>query len=321
MDNNFHEISFSGQTKSELSRINEEDRLAMRSEIAGFIRSTGVLSLVGLGKLNVKVSTDNNAVARHFKMLINEYFGAETSITVTTASSIKTNKIFEVNITEPDSCEMILRECGILLVREGCNYISDGIYSELVSRKIDKKAYIRGLFLGAGSISNPEKSYHLEFVFNTDNLAQDTKKLLNSFSLKAKVVQRKKSYIVYIKDSEKIADLLKIMGANEQVFKFEDTRVYKDVRNRVNRINNCDAANMDKSINAAMRQLEAIKIIENKYGLQVLPEKLRKVAEARLENPEISIKELGDMMTPPMSKSGVNHRLNKILEKAEKMGG
>lgn len=318
MENTYQEISFAGETKTELAMIKEENKCCMRSEIAGFIRSTGILSLVGLGKMNVKVSTDNPKVARHFKLLIKEYFNAESSILVGDAPAIRSGHIFEINITDPESCEMILRECGILLVREGCNYISDGIYSELIKKKCCKKAYLRGLFLGAGTINNPEKGYNIEFVFNTENLAADTKKLINSFGLKSKMIKRKKYYVVYVKEAEQIADILTIMGAHEQLFKFEDTRIYKELRNKTNRINNCDNANLDKSLNASGRQIDAIKLIEKRDGLKSLPDKLREVAELRLENPEVSLKELGEMMSPPISKSGINHRLNKIIERAEK---
>ena len=317
MESGYKEISFAGQTKEELARTDEENKCCTRSELAGFIRSSGTLSLVGSGKMNIKVTTDSSAVARRFKRLIKDYFRAESSIMVGDAPIVKSGHVFEINIIDSESCEMILRECGILLVREGCNYISDGIYGELVKKKCCKKAYLSCVFLGVGTINNPEKGYHVEFVFNTEKLASDARKLINSFGLKSKITKRKKHYVVYLKEAEQISDLLSIIGASEQLFKFEDTRIYKEIRNKTNRISNCDHANLDKSVDAAMRQIDAIKLIENGDGLKSLPDKLREIAEIRLSNPEASLKELGELLNPPMSKSGINHRLNKIMERAE----
>ena len=208
------------------------------------------------------------------------------------APIVKSGHVFEINIIDSESCEMILRECGILLVREGCNYISDGIYGELVKKKCCKKAYLRGLFLGVGTINNPEKGYHVEFVFNTEKLASDARKLINSFGLKSKITKRKKHYVVYLKEAEQISDLLSIIGASEQLFKFEDTRIYKEIRNKTNRISNCDHANLDKSVDAAMRQIDAIKLIENGDGLKSLPDKLREVAEIRSSGPRAGLGEI-----------------------------
>jgi DNA-binding protein WhiA len=212
-----------------------------------------------------------------------------------------------------------LRETGILMVREGFNYISDGIYPDLIKTKCCRKAYLRGVFLGAGTISDPEKAYHLEIVCNSEVLGNDVRKLINSFGLNSKLTVRKKKYVVYIKEAEKIIDFLNILGAHGQLLELENIRIMKDLRNKTNRISNCDSANLDKMINASARQLENIKLIDETRGIASLPDKLYETAVLRLENPEASLAELAEMLNPPLKKSGINHRLKKIEEIADRI--
>ena len=179
---------------------------------------------------------------------------------------------------------------------------------------------MRGIFMGAGTMSDPEKGYHLEFVCHSETMATDLKKLINSFvDLNARVSKRGNSHIVYMKKADYISDTLAIMGAASQVFSMEETRIKKSMVSDAKRIANCDTANLDRSVDAAMRQLAAISKIQEERGLEWLPEKLREVAELRLENPYISIAALGDMCDPPLKKSGINNRLRKIEEIAAKM--
>ena len=182
-----------------------------------------------------------------------------------------------------------------------------------------KRAYIKGAFLGGGSISNPEKTYHLEFVTHSEEYAQDLSKLINSFGLNSKVIQRKNSFIIYIKEGEQIVDLLNIVGAHTSLLELENIRIMKEMRNNVNRLVNCETANLSKTVNAAVRQVESIKLIQNSIGLQRLPKNLQEVAELRLSYPDESLKELGEMLDPPVGKSGINHRLRKIEKIAEEI--
>ena len=177
---------------------------------------------------------------------------------------------------------------------------------------------MRGTFLGAGTISHPEKGYHMEIVCNSSTLANDLKRLINSFGLRSKVTTRKNNYVVYLKESEQISDFLALLGANKHVMEFENVRIVKELRNKTNRIVNCESANLDKTINSASRQIETIRLIESKGGLACLPEKLREIAVLRLENPDSSLTELGQMLDPPLKKSGVSHRFRKIEEIAER---
>ena len=312
-------MSFSANTKNEIARIESDKKCCELAEIAGFIRMCGTIKISGGGKLNILLLTENPAVARHFKKLIKHYFGANAALVIAKTNILKKSHYYELTIDSSMNAEQILRETGMLMVKEGCNYISDGIYSGLIKTKCCRKAFLRGIFLGAGTISDPEKAYHLEIVCNSEALSNDVKKLVNSFGLHSKSVIRKNSHVVYLKEAEQIIDFLNILGAHGQLLDFENVRIIKEMRNKTNRINNCDSANLDKTINASSKQLENIRLIESVRGLASLPEKLRVAAELRLENPEASLQELSEMMDPPIGKSGINHRFKKIEELAEKI--
>lgn len=318
-------MSFASETKNELARIEPEKKCCMLAEISGFLRVAGSIGLVGFGKFKIIITTENPAVARHYKKLIQDYFGIETKLEIGEGKAVgksRSSKKFSYSITiDADNLsEQILRETGILLIREGNNYISDGIYSGIVRTKCCKKAYLRGVFMGAGTMSDPEKGYDLEFVLDSANMASDLKKLINSFvDLSCKVTERRGKHVVYMKKADYISDMLAIMGASSQVFSMEETRIKKEMVSSAKRMSNCDSANMDRSIEASMKHIEAIKKIESSVGLASLPDSLREAAELRIEHPDISISALGELCNPPLKKSGINKRLIKIEEIASKL--
>lgn len=318
-------MSFASETKNELSRIEPEKKCCQLAEISGFLRVAGSLRLAGGGKFRIVITTENPAIARHYKKLIHEYFGVETHLEIGESASVGKSKAgshyaYSLTIDPDNLSEQILRETGILMIKEGNNYISDGIFSGLIRSKCCKKSYLKGVFLGAGTMSDPEKGYHLEFVCHSETMANDLKKMINSFvDLSAKVSKRGKSHIVYMKKADYIRDTLAIMGAVSQVFSMEETRIKKGMVSDAKRMANCDNANLDRSVDAAMRQLQAIEKIEEIRGLESLPDKLREVAELRRENPYISITALGELCDPPLKKSGVNNRLRRIEEVAAKL--
>ena len=318
-------MSFASETKNELARIEPEKKCCMLAEISGFLRVAGSIGLVGFGKFKIIITTDNPAVARHYKKLIQDYFGIETKLEIGEGKAVgksRSSKKFSYSITidADNRSEQILRETGILLVREGNNYISDGIYSGIVRTKCCKKAYLRGVFMGAGTMSDPEKGYDLEFVLESATMAADLKKLINSFvDLSCKVIERRGKHVVYMKKADYISDMLAIMGASSQVFSMEETRIKKEMVGSARRMSNCDSANMDRSIEASMKHIEAIKKIQETKGLASLPETLREAAELRLEHPDISIAALGELCDPPMKKAGINKRLMRIQEIASKL--
>ena len=318
-------MSFASETKNELARIEPEKKCCMLAEISGLLRVAGSIGLVGFGKFKIIITTDNPAVARHYKKLIQDYFGIETKLEIGEGKAVGKNRSsrkfsYSITIDADNRSEQILRETGILLVREGNNYISDGIYSGIVRTKCCKKAYLRGVFMGAGTMSDPEKGYDLEFVLESATMAADLKKLINSFvDLSCKVTERRGKHVVYMKKADYISDMLAIMGASSQVFSMEETRIKKEMVGSARRMSNCDSANMDRSIEASMKHIEAIKKIQKTKGLASLPETLREAAELRLENPDVSLTALGEMCEPSVKKAAISKRLKKIEEIAVKL--
>lgn len=182
-----------------------------------------------------------------------------------------------------------------------------------------KRAFLRGAFLSVGSMSNPEKGYHLEFVCDTQRQATQIQEVLKVFDIEAKIVQRKKYQVLYIKESEEIVELLNVMGAHVALMDLENLRILKDMRNSINRRVNCEAANITKTVNASSKQISDIEYIKEHYGFENLSFQLREIAEVRLDYPEATLKELGDLLDPKVGKSGVNHRLRKLGELAERL--
>lgn len=311
-------MSFSQDTKQELTRIDPEKKCCQLAEIAGFLRMCGSISLMG-GRMGVRLTTDSPATARLFVRLLKSYFDAKVNLNVEEAAPLKRGREYHLIITPEMNAEMILRETGILGVKEGLNYIADGIKSDLIRKKCCKKAYLRGVFLGGGTISAPQKGYHLELTCSSEYLAADVRKLIHSFGLNARISQRREQFVVYLKDSEQISDLLNILGAHGQLLAFENVKIVKEMRNKTNRIMNCESANLDKTVNAAGRQLACIRKIQSVTGLQSLPPKLLEAAQLRLAHPEATLAELAELAEPPLAKSGLNHRLKKIEEMAEKL--
>ena len=313
-------MSFASETKNELARITPEKNCCMLAEIAGFMRIAGSVRLVGGGKFQIVMTTSSPAIARHYKTLIKSYFSIDPALEMGQAGGLKKGHAYILTIGPEDLSEQILRETGILMVKEGMNFISDGIYDGLIRTKCCRKAYLRGAFLAGGTVNSPEKEYHLEISTGTELLAKELRRLFNSFvDINARVVIRKNSRGVYLKAGEQIKDVLAIMGASNQFFAFEDAMMMKEIKSKTHRISNLDNANIDKALLAAEKQLTAIHRIAEKKSLDFLSPKLREAAEARLEHPEMGIEELGKAMDPPLSKSGINNRLRRIEEIAKKL--
>jgi DNA-binding protein WhiA len=313
-------MSFSLDVKNELARATPEKRCCQLAELAGFIRVGGILGLAGGGRLALTLYTENPAVARHYKKLLKEYFGTSANLFVGEHANFrKKGHLYELCADDDAGADRILRETGILITRDGYDGIDDGICDGLLKTKCCRKAYLRGAFLGAGAMSDPEKGYHFEIVCGSEILAADLRRLFNSFTdIRAGIAARRGRFAVYLKDAGRIADILNILGAHGQLLKFENVRIVKDLRNRTNRISNCDNANLDKSLRAAEEQIAAITRLRDGGGFDGLSEKLRTAAALRLANPEASLSELGEMMDPPINKSSVHHRL-RAIEKIEKL--
>ena len=311
-------MSFSSQIKEELSRQVSSARHCQIAEVAAIISMCGKVSIDSRERYAVKVRTENVSVARKYFTLLKKTFNIETETFVSRNRS--TESISYTTIIKKHEDAMRVLQASKLIDMEGEIAEEYSVIKNLVvQRGCCKRAFIRGAFLAAGSINNPEKSYHIEIVCASENKAEQIKELINSFGLESKVINRKKSYVVYLKEGSQIVDLLNIMEAPVALMELENVRILKEMRNSVNRMVNCETANINKTVSAAVKQTEDIQFIQNTIGLKKLPENLREIAEVRLAYPNATLKELGDLLSVPLGKSGVNHRLRKLSEIAEKL--
>jgi DNA-binding protein WhiA len=241
-----------------------------------------------------------------------------TELIVKKGSGIKRGNIYEIFIV---NAQDILTDLGIILIIDEMFEINNSIPKVFMETDCCPRAYIRGAFLGCGSVSDPERGYHLEFNLHSYNYAVEFAELLNTYELKAKIINRKSNFIVYLKESDKIVDLLNIIGAHHSLLQFENVRIIKEMRNNVNRIVNCETANLNKIVSAAMQQIRNIRWLDDYMGMDNLPKDLYEIAQIRLENEDLSLKEIGEMLDPPLGKSGVNHRFKKISHMVEELRG
>ncbi|WP_054025937.1 DNA-binding protein WhiA [Bacillus sp. FJAT-28004] len=308
-------MSFAAQTKKELTLI-EADSCCEIAELSALIRMNGSVS-VSSRKVVLDISTENAAIARRIYSLLKKHYEVHVELLVRKKMRLKKNNVYIVRI--PVRVQEILSELKI--VSEGFMF-NLGIDKEIIRKPCCKRSYLRGAFLAGGSVNNPEgSSYHLEISSMYQEHCEALVDLANKFDLNARCIERKKGFIFYIKEGEKIIELLNIVGAHQALFKFEDVRIMRDMRNSVNRIVNCETANLNKTIGAAVRQIENIKLLQREVGLDSLPDKLKEVAEIRLQHPDMNLTEVGEMLGGKVSKSGVNHRLRKIDALAEKIRG
>ncbi|MBD7908925.1 DNA-binding protein WhiA [Sporosarcina gallistercoris] len=307
-------MSFASETKKELTQI-EADDCCTKAEVAAFIRMNGVLSFSNK-TISLDVQTENAAIARRLYSNLKRLYTHKVELLVRRKMRLKKNNVYICRIRE--GARQLLDDLDILTNTFQSN---QSISEAIIPNECCKRAYLRGAFLAGGSVNNPEtSSYHLEvfsmYAEHSDALVE----LMNDYQLNAKSIERKKGFVAYLKEAEKIADFLSIIGAHVALMRFEDIRIVRDMRNSVNRLVNCETANLNKTISAAQRQVENIKLIQSTIGLEQLPDRLQEIAHLRVEYQDITLKELGEMVSGgPVSKSGVNHRLRKIDEIAEKV--
>ena len=311
-------MSFSSKVKGEICRYNDISKDEALSEITAIMKVSGTLAFSGKG-LKFRITTENPASARLAFSILKDYFNIHSKLMVKKSNSLKKNNIYMVVIDEEMGVKNLLEITGILTEVDGILSLDYSIDNKFIDTEDKKRAFIRGAFIGGGSVSNPEKTYHLEFVAHSEEFANDLKNVINHYKLNSKVIKRKNSFIVYIKEVEKIQDMLSVLGAHTCLLEMENIRIVKEMRNNVNRLVNCETANLSKTVNAAVRQVESIKYIDSTVGISRLPKNLQEIAYLRLENPEESLKELGEMLDPPVGKSGVNHRLRKIEKIAQEL--
>lgn len=307
-------MSFASETKKELTTI-ETSGCCTKAELSALIRMNGSLSFSNR-QLVVNIQTENAAIARRIYVLIKRNYEAQVELLVRKKMRLKKNNVYIVRLKE--KAKHILEDLGI--VEDGFAFVYQ-ISDRITAKDCCRRAYLRGAFLAGGSVNNPEtSSYHLEVFSMYEEHNEALCSLMNTFGLNAKTLERKKGFITYLKEAEKISDFFSITGAHSALMRFEDVRIVRDMRNSVNRLVNCETANLNKTIGAALRQVENIKFIDQTVGLGILPDRLREIAELRVLHQDVTLKELGEMVSgSAISKSGINHRLRKIDEIADKI--
>lgn len=290
-------MSFSGKIKEELAQHYAKARHCNLAELSALVHMSGSFEKDGYGSCILKLHTENDGVARKCFTLLGKTFNISTDI------AIRRN-------AAKGSCSYYIRAKGEELL---------AVENVIVQAVCCKRAYIRGAFIASGSMSDPDKSYHFEIVCGTLKQAEYLRNMINSFEMDAKIVKRKKSYVVYLKEGSQIVDVLNIMEAHVALLELENVRIMKEMRNTVNRKVNCETANINKTVSASVRQMEDIIYIRDNIGFDKLPDGLKDVALTRLKYPDATLKEIGGLLENPIGKSGVNHRLRKLSEIAEKL--
>lgn len=309
-------MSFSGMVKEELSRQISPARHCRIAETAALLCACGRVTSEG----RLRLQTENAAVVRKGFTLLQKTFNIDTEIAVRESRQMKKGSLYYVEIEDPDEIRNVLQGTKLSVSRaDGESLCSDNTL--VTQQSCCKRAFIRGAFLASGSISDPEKGYHFEIVCPDRQKAEQLQVLIHSFQIDAKIVLRKKSYVVYVKEGAQIVDMLAVMEANVALMDLENIRILKEMRNTVNRKVNCEAANINKTVNAAVRQVEDIQLISRTIGFESLSDGLAQIARLRLQYPDATLKELGMMLNPQVGKSGVNHRLRKLSEIADELRG
>ncbi len=310
-------MSFSSKVKEELSRQWSPARHCQIAETAAVLSLCGRVKISASDHYAIEIHTENLAVARKYFTLLKKTFNINTDVLIRRGQMPGRSRTYMVAVREHEDALRVLQASKLL---DPYGEIAEDlslVHNVVVQNVCCKRAFIRGAFLSAGSISDPEKFYHFEITCASMRKAKQLQGLMASFGIEARIVLRKRYFIVYVKEGSQIAQLLQIMDAPVALMELENIRIVKEMRNSVNRQVNCETANINKTVSAAVKQMEDIRYIQDTIGLESLPENLQEMARVRLERPEATLKELGEALEPPVGKSGVNHRLRKLSLMAE----
>lgn len=310
-------MSFSSSVREELIKVPLGARHCMIAEIGAFILMAGHITKSG-GKYNIEFQIENETIARKYFTMIKKTFNINTEVILMKFKSRK-KETYTLEISDSDQAEKMLVATTILKLSENRWILRDYMDQTIVQSICCKRAYLRGAFLGGGSVSDPEKGYHIEFVSPNLEHAKYLQEVMSTLEMEPKIVARKNNYVVYLKEGSQIVDLLNIMGAHLALMELENIRIVKEVRNNVNRLVNCETANLKKTVSAAVRQVQDIEYLQATIGLSSLPSNLEQIARYRLEYSSATLKELGELLSPSVGKSGVNHRLRKLSELADQI--
>lgn len=312
-----NKMSFSSEVRKELTGVMPEARHCMIAELGGLLLMLGKIEQKE-GHLSLSFQTENELIARKYFTILHKTFNIDTEVVLIKHRN-RQKYTYLLKIEQPDKVDKILQATTILKKTRNEAIIREYMDQTVIQSMCCKRAYLRGAFLAGGSVSDPEKGYHLEFVCEQEAHAKYLQQTMEALEMDAKIVTRKAHYVVYLKEGAQIVDLLNIMGAHIALMELENIRIVKEVRNNVNRLVNCETANLKKTVSAAVRQVQDIEYIRDTIGLSSLPENLEQIARYRLEYSSATLKELGELLSPPVGKSGVNHRLKKLSEIANQM--
>ena len=311
-------MSFSLKVKDELTKVMTNARHCQLAELSAIIGMCGRIYTTPRGKHFFKVASENRNVVIKCQTLVKKAFGYESDASVRYNIDTK-NRIYIMSVLDSEMAIKILLATRIMNQDGSINRDLSLVNTVAIQNMCCKRAFLRGAFLAGGSISDPEKAYHFEIVASGIKKAEQIVMIAASFDLEARIVERRKNYVVYLKEGSQIVDMLNVIGAHISLMDLENVRILKEVRNSINRQVNCETANMGKTIKASHKQLEDIRYIMENVGIDSLNEGLAEIARIRLEYPEDSLKELGERLSPPVGKSGVNHRLRKLSQIAEEI--
>lgn len=305
-------MSYSSQTKEELCRFEPESVCCRLAELSGIVSAAGSVILRGGGERRLSIETENIAVARRAFRLLQDVFEIQPELVTLRRARLGGRSTYRVEIVGGDA-SFVLEGCGIGVLQRR------GVPREVTVRRCCRISFLRGVFLACGSVTDPEKEYHLEYVLGDEAFALALQKLIGRFSLHAHLARRRQMTVLYLKGQSEITDMLSLLGAQSARFAMEDAYIRKGLRNHANRAVNCDSANVQRAVTAASRQVEAIGRLLAAYGEESLPPALLEIARLRLSHPEMSLEELGRLCDPPVGKSGVNHRLRKLEQMATEL--
>ena len=312
-------MSFSSSVKDELSRQMPGARHCQIAETAAILSLCGRVKISASDHFWIEIHTENVAVARKYFTLLKKTFNIRTDVSIRSGINPGRSRTYIVAVREHEEALKVLQAVKLINSQGEIGDNLSLIRNVVLQNACCRRAFIRGAFLAAGSISAPEKFYHFEIVCPTEPKAEQLKNIIATFDIEAKIVPRKKYYVVYIKEGSQIVDILNVMEAPVSLMELENIRIVKEMRGSVNRQVNCETANINKTVSAAVKQIEDIRFIQSVAGLSGLPESLQEMARIRLERPEATLKELGEALEPPVGKSGVNHRLRKLSLVAEEL--
>lgn len=308
-------MSFSMKVKEELSEVVSSARHCKIAELSAIFAECGKILVDKNGLLHIKLQTESRYVAEKCNRILNRLGYIPSRVWVHTAKKKRTHAVYVLEFQGDESVSKVLELLKLKPIGDGL-LLSDKM---VTMNTCCRRAFVRGAFMASGSISDPQKSYHYEVCEQHESQAGQLVEMLCSFGVDAKAIIRKKYHVVYVKEGSQVADLLNIMEAHKALMDFENERIVKELRNSVNRQVNCETANLEKTAKTAQKQYDDIVLIKEKVGLHSLSEQLEEIAILRLENPLVSLGELGEMLSPKLGKSGVNHRMKKISEFAESL--